>query len=69
MGILKDIEEIEEFEDKIVSSLCQNVDKYCREYQKVRKLTLRYIEELEKCGLEVDHFEIRRNEPIEKRKN
>lgn len=55
-----DIKEIEDWENKMVNDLCLKVDKYCKDYQKVRRYALDFIKKLKSVGIEVEGFEIRK---------
>lgn len=64
MNLENDIKEIENWENKIVDDLCIRVDAYCKDYQKIRRLTMQYIKALEKCGLGVESYTIKKESKI-----
>lgn len=60
MDLEDEIELEKEKSDEWVEILITGIDNYCKEYDKIKQKTLEFIKILEKNGIEVDSYSIKK---------
>lgn len=60
----EELKQIEQWERQQVEILINKVDNYCNQYSKIRRKVIKFVDELNKMGLEVENWTIEKKGQI-----